>query len=487
MSAASGETTERAETRAPLRVEGARIVDAQGRAVRLTGFGLGGWMNMENFITGYPATEGLQRRAMLEAMGREAYDAFFDAFLDDFFADEDAAYIASLGVNCVRIAFHYRHFESDDNPGVLLEDGFRRLDRAIEACAAHGLYTVLDLHAAPGFHNQRWHSDNPTHVALFWTYREFQDRAIALWQALAARYRDNPWVAGYNVLNEPGDATNRVIGPFYERAHETIRAIDPDHILFLDGNRHGTQFAAFGEPLPNTVYTLHDYALAGFADSGEYPGYSRGQYVDRAFLLSRFLERSAYMRQTGTPIWVGEFGPVYSGDPERDVHRYRVLLDQLEIYAEHGAGWSLWTYKDIGLQGVVTARRDSPYLRLIAPILEKKARLGVDAWGTTDEGVRDVLGPIEELVAREYPGFDPAPFGQRQWIATLVRHILLAEPMVEDFARLFAGVSPQRARELAAAFRFAECDERTPLAAIVREFSTGPAPRQGPPAKEATG
>ena len=66
----------------------------------------------------------------------------------------------------------------------------------------------------------------------------------------------------------------------------------------------------------------------------------------------------------------------------------------------HGASWALWTYKDIGLQGLVYADPDSSYLKRIAPVLEKKARLGVDAWGSTDAGVREVLDPIEELFLR---------------------------------------------------------------------------------------
>jgi hypothetical protein len=33
-----------------LRVEGERIVDADGKLVILRGAGLGGWMNMENFM-----------------------------------------------------------------------------------------------------------------------------------------------------------------------------------------------------------------------------------------------------------------------------------------------------------------------------------------------------------------------------------------------------------------------------------------------------
>ncbi len=91
--------------------------------------------------------------------------------------------------------------------------------------------------------------------------------------------------------------------------------MDPDHILFLDGNRYSTQFDQLGDPLPNCVYTAHDYALPGFVDGGPYPGVSRGEYVDRDRIEETFLARTQYMRDTGTPIWVGEFGPVYTGDP----------------------------------------------------------------------------------------------------------------------------------------------------------------------------
>ena len=35
-----------------LKVSGAKLVDGQGHEVILRGAGLGGWMNMENFISG---------------------------------------------------------------------------------------------------------------------------------------------------------------------------------------------------------------------------------------------------------------------------------------------------------------------------------------------------------------------------------------------------------------------------------------------------
>ena len=48
-----------------------------------------------------------------------------------------------------------------------------------------------------------------------------------LWEAIADHYRGNPWVAGYNLLNEPSDESRSVVGPFYRRLVSAIRAVDP--------------------------------------------------------------------------------------------------------------------------------------------------------------------------------------------------------------------------------------------------------------------
>ncbi|WP_084039903.1 glycoside hydrolase family 5 protein [Demequina sp. NBRC 110053] len=457
-------------TPAILRVNGTRIVSGD-ETVILRGFGLGGWMNMENFISGYAGSESQQRRALHRTLGDEGYRRFFDRFLHDFFTDDDAALMASLGLNSLRVPFNYRHFEDDSAPFEIKREGFELLDRVVDACGRHGIYTILDLHAVPGSQNQHWHSDNPTQWAHFWSQRQFQDRVVHLWEQIAEHYRGNAWVAGYNPINEPADAHGDSIGPFYRRLEAAIRSVDPDHILFLDGNRYSTQFDQLGDPLPNCVYTAHDYALPGFVDGGPYPGTSRGQHVDRDVVEQTFLTRTAYMRETGTPIWVGEFGPVYTGDARRDDERFQLLEDQLGIYRRHEASWALWTYKDIGLQGLVSARPDSGYLTRIRPVLEKKARLGVDSWGSTDAQVRDVLDPIEDLFEREFPEFAPYPWGAKRWIHGHVRHVMLAEAMVDEFARAFAGVTPDEAESLAQDFSLERCQVRTRLARILQQDS----------------
>src|SRR5579859_5878719 len=216
-----------------LSIRGAQIIDAEGQAVTLRGCGLGGWMNMENFITGYPANEEAQRQAVHRVLGDDKYEFFFDRFLEYFFGRDDAQFLASLSFNLLRLPVNYRHFESDMEPFVIKEEGFRHLDRVIELCAQQQIYTIIDLHALPGYENQDWHSDNSTHKALFWKHKHFQDRVVHLWEAIATRYKGHPWVAGYNPINEPGDASEEMIVPFYRRLYQAIRAIDPDHILFL--------------------------------------------------------------------------------------------------------------------------------------------------------------------------------------------------------------------------------------------------------------
>jgi hypothetical protein len=172
------------------------------------------------------------------------------------------------------------------------------------------------------------------------------------------------------------------------------------------------------------------------------------------------------MRNTGTPIWIGEFGPVFV-NPAQDDDKYRLLSDQLDLYESHGASWSIWAYKDIGGEGLVHAAPDSPWMRRIQPVLEKKERLGVDSWATTDKNIRDVMAPIEAVFDREYPGFDPFPFGRHRWVQTIVRSILLAEPMAEDFGRCFEGLEGDQLLALADSFRFDRCIRRERLAALI--------------------
>jgi aryl-phospho-beta-D-glucosidase BglC (GH1 family) len=118
------------------------------------------------------------------------------------------------------------------------------------------------MHTVPGGQNPDWHSDNPSNYAAFWDYKDHQDRTVWLWEQFAQRYKDNPWIAGYNPINEPCDPEHIRLPAFYKRIESAIRKIDPKHILFLDGNTFSMEWRGFTEILPNCVYSLHDYSVS---------------------------------------------------------------------------------------------------------------------------------------------------------------------------------------------------------------------------------
>lgn len=84
---------------------------------------------MENFTTGHPGSEGLNRAAMFRVLGREKYECFFDRWLYHFFTEEDAKYYSSLGLKFIHVPFNYRHLEDGMNLRALNEDGFKHLGR----------------------------------------------------------------------------------------------------------------------------------------------------------------------------------------------------------------------------------------------------------------------------------------------------------------------------------------------------------------------
>ena len=201
-----------------LHTQGTTVIGIDGEPVRLRGICIGGWLNMENFITGFAANESLMRSGVLDVLGRERYELFFESLLVKLLRGRRTLLSSPpSGSTPSGSPLNYRHLEDDANPFVVKEEGFRHLDRAIAACAANGIYSIIDLHAVPGSQNQHWHSDNATHRAVFWEQRQFQDRAVHLWEAIADHYKDEVWVAGYNLLNEPADESRKAIGPFYAR------------------------------------------------------------------------------------------------------------------------------------------------------------------------------------------------------------------------------------------------------------------------------
>lgn len=471
----------------PLQTKAGKIVDDKGREVLLRGVCVGGWMNMENFINGYPGSEHGVRSAVTEVLGEAKAHFFFERLLDHFLTDADFAFLKSLGVNTVRLPLNYRHFESDAAPGEYFEAGFTRLSRAIEGCAAHGLYAILDLHALPGWQNPDWHSDNGSRQALFWQSRDYQNRFVALWEELARRYKGNAAVAGYNVMNEPvtgvprGRLTNRYqsnyapLNAIYRRVVGAIRKIDPDHLIFLEGDLYSMRFAGLDAPFaPNLVYSSHNYNAGGFGP-GAYPGQLGNEHWDAKKQAEVFQQQEGtrYSREHQVPLWVGEFGSVYNGRAEEIADRLRALDDQIAVFEKNSAHWTAWTYKDVGTMGWVMLRPESEYMQRIARLLDLKRKLGTDSWaGWLPLG--DVARTLERAAEQASEAIGNPELPAREFLSYLKQATLdgffgsLLQPV---YAEAFRGLSENEIDRVLASFSFEQCKKNDGLLSIVKKHA----------------
>ena len=101
-------------------------------------------------------------------------------------------------------------------------------------------------------------------VARFWTEKEtYWPMTILIWEELARRYKDETIIIGYDIINEPVTPTGygaRDLREFYDQIVPAIRAIDTNHILFIEGNYWATTFDELYPPFDNNmVYAFHKY------------------------------------------------------------------------------------------------------------------------------------------------------------------------------------------------------------------------------------
>ena len=134
------------------------------------------------------------------------------------------------------------------------------------------MYVVLDLHAAPG--GQGYDaaiSDYDSSKPSLWESAANRNKMASLWKRIAAHYADEPWVAGYDVLNEPnwdlpGGTALRAL---YEQCTDSIREVDSQHLLFFEGNWFANDFTGLTPPWDgNMAYSCLLYTSPSPRDRG---------------------------------------------------------------------------------------------------------------------------------------------------------------------------------------------------------------------------
>jgi len=258
-----------------------------------------------------------------------------DAFRSSWINEQDVVAVKNANMNMVRVPFFCQLLEDDDHPGVYRDDGWRWLDAVVGWGRKHGVYILLDMHGVPGGQNDAGHSGVAMRN-LLWFRPEWQDRAAALWKAVASRYADEPTVLGYDLMNEPwGAQTPKVLHDFHDRLYKTIREVDSRHIIVMEEGYK--QLWTFPSPArrgwTNVVYSLHFYMPR---DKGTQPFES----------LARRLMPQWYllMRSYNVPLFVGEFSS--QTEEGGGAAAMEIAFREMNRYGFH---WAPWTYKKVDM------------------------------------------------------------------------------------------------------------------------------------------
>ncbi len=329
-----------------LRASGTDIVDEENNRVVLRGCNLGNWLLLEPWMLGLSGNDQSQvEQALAARFGPNEKDRLLDLFRENWITPRDFKIIRSWNFNVVRLPFNSNLLEDQAHPGQLGPDAFRWLDHAVEMAEQAGVYVILDMHAAPGGQSL----DGTTGQAgrnLFWK-PENRKRGAFIWQKIAERYRDNPTVAAYDLLNEPFGMMNSdnhdagLVGAMDELIH-AIRAVDEQHLIFCAGSLRGIEM--YGDPKSrhweNVGFTEHFYP-------GVYGG-TPSLETHARFIGCNLAGRVTLMRKWNAPYLAGEFNVVF--DQAGGAAMMRRYFDEFKA-----SGWAatLWSYKLLKQEGGV--------------------------------------------------------------------------------------------------------------------------------------
>ncbi len=301
-----------------------QITDPSGEPVVLKGVGLGGWLVPEGYMLHISAPDGGSpttiRQQVVDLIGEDDADTFFQLYRENYVEEKDIAQIAAWGYDHVRLPFHYKDVW-DPATETIREEGFTLFDTFLGWCRTYGIEVILDMHAAPGAQNAGNISDSDGEARLWTEPDPYQDWTVEIWTEIARRYADETLIIGYDLINEPvlpASVPASALRALYARLATAIREVDPNHILFIEGNYYATDFSALETPVDETmVYAFHKYWNAPDQGSIQY-------------LLDL---RDA----TGVPLWLGETGE--NSNPW--FYAVRRLAEQ------NGIGWNWWTHKKV--------------------------------------------------------------------------------------------------------------------------------------------
>ena len=355
--------------------------NGNGEVILLQGVNAGGYLVIEEWMSPVNVESQFVLEDVLYDRFGDDSSALLDTLMDNWWTEDDFDKIANMGMNVIRLPFTWRTLQNKDY--TYKDNAFSRMDWFVEQAAARGLYVILDLHGAHGSQNGKDHSGDISTGGDLYTNELNMTRTEELWVTVANHYKDNPMIAGYDLLNEPEGTHGGIMTKdtphwdYYDRLYKAIREVDTNHIIIIE-----SVWEHYNLPKPsvygwkNVVYEYHYYMWDDYSNSVK----------QRIFLSQKVLNST--LANHNVPEYVGEFS--FFDNPDSWVYGLRVFREQ-------GWSWTVWTYKVIGNNswGIYNYIDDDcrvdPYADSYDEILEKWSKLKTNENFVVNQWLLDVL------------------------------------------------------------------------------------------------
>ena len=226
------------------------------------------------------------------------------------------------------------------------------LEKALAACKKYGILAVIDLHSPPG-----GRLENRDLVMLHES--KYRQAFVENWVKIARRFKDNPAVWGYDLVNEPVQNVLPKAGdPDYlgvqVLAAKAIRKVDPDTPIIIEVDHwDSAEGFKYIQPVdvPRVIYQVHMYHPGNFTHQGvygskvgiSYPGKINGVETDKEMLRGHLAPVREFQLAYNAHIYVGEFSAIRWA-PGDSAANY--LRDCIEIFEEYGWDWSYHAFRE---------------------------------------------------------------------------------------------------------------------------------------------
>lgn len=313
---------------------GEQLVNGQGQVIHLRGINLGNWFEPEGYMfhfKGGPQAPHEIYDLTKSLLGPDQAKVFWQKYREAYITQKDIQFLKRAGFNSVRVPIDYKFFTTDNSAG------FQLLDHLVASCRKAGIYVIIDMHDAPGDQTGA-NIDNGWNYPWLYSSPEEQNELVSVWTRIANRYKNNPAVLGYDLLNEPIanypsiEKFNKDLVPVYKKVAAGIRSVDTHHVLIMGGAQWDTNFSVFGQPFDsNSMYTFHAYWMPPVQAS-----------------IQKYLD---FRARYHVPLWLGESGE----NKDAWIAQFVNTLN-----ANH-VGWCFWPYKKMDFTSSVVSFPRPPH------------------------------------------------------------------------------------------------------------------------------